>query len=757
MSCLHLNQTRVTLPTASTLIHKEECTVCFHGQDDPEGIDVCLSCFSGGCRTSDANHAQLHYDKFKHPLALNIKRILKPTRSADHPPPNKISKLAIEVENEAEKYDFITQLKCYGCNYADVDAPVDSAVAKIVPAIMSALSSKKMSDVKAWELETTSCTHTQNLVQHESRILESLATAHCSQCDLKENLWLCLVCGNLGCGRQQFGGLGGNGHGVEHFKQTQHAISCKLGTITPEGTADIYCYICDDEKVDPSLAKHLANFGINIQAQQKTEKSLAELQLEQNMKFDFSMTTEDGKSFTPLFGPGLTGMKNLGNTCYMASVCQTVFALPTFESRYMGWGKDHILKCRDDCAQCFHCQMSKLADGLLSGSYAKPFKLEDGTEGHQIGITPSMFKSVISKGHPDFLSMRQQDAQEFFQHFVKLIEQKERAGGSDPTKTFKFNTEQRIQCLECQNVRYVEEKGSILLNLPVSAELNTDGETYAPTTLNQSLEMYFADEPRSFSCPTCKKITNLTSRSRMKTFPETLVFVMNRFVQGSDYVMKKLNVSIDAPFTVHLDAYRGVGPLPGETLFPDDADSGPIIDELACEQIIQMGFPRNRAVKALLATGNSGADAAMNWLFEHMDDPDAPIENKKLNGGGPPAELVEQVMMMGFTDLQAKKALRETSNDIERAVDWLFNHPDETGLDDAPSTAPVGAGSDGTPDYNLVGFISHKGTSTHCGHYVAHLLKNGKWVLFNDEKVVQVPDIAKAIGEAYIYIYQRAV
>ena len=35
-----------------------------------------------------------------------------------------------------------------------------------------------------------------------------------------------------------------------------------------------------------------------------------------------------------------------------------------------------------------------------------------------------------------------------------------------------------------------------------------------------------------------------------------------------------------------------------------------------------MGFPKVRCQKALLATGNSGdAEAAMNWLFAHMDDP----------------------------------------------------------------------------------------------------------------------------------------
>jgi ubiquitin carboxyl-terminal hydrolase 5/13 len=35
--------------------------------------------------------------------------------------------------------------------------------------------------------------------------------------------------------------------------------------------------------------------------------------LEQNLKFDFSMTTEDGKQLEPKFGAGYTGLKNLGN------------------------------------------------------------------------------------------------------------------------------------------------------------------------------------------------------------------------------------------------------------------------------------------------------------------------------------------------------------------------------------------------------------------------------------------------------------
>ncbi len=41
----------------------------------------------------------------------------------------------------------------------------------------------------------------------------------------------------------------------------------------------MYCYVCDDMKEDPALKDHLGLFGINIDAVEKTEKSMAELVL----------------------------------------------------------------------------------------------------------------------------------------------------------------------------------------------------------------------------------------------------------------------------------------------------------------------------------------------------------------------------------------------------------------------------------------------------------------------------------------------
>ncbi len=45
------------------------------------------------------------------------------------------------------------------------------------------------------------------------------------------------------------------------------------------------------------------------------------------------------------------------------------------------------------------------------------------------------------------------------------------------------------------------------------------------------------------------------------------------------------------------------------------------------------------------------------------------------------------------------------------------------------------------------------GTSTMVGHYVCHIFKDGRWVIFNDEKVAQSENTPKDLG--YIYLYKR--
>ncbi|KAG5461740.1 MAG: hypothetical protein BJ554DRAFT_6017 [Olpidium bornovanus] len=312
--------------------------------------------------------------------------------------------------------------------------------------------------------------------------------------------------------------------------------------------------------------------------------------------------------------------------------------------------------------------------------------------------------------------------------------------------------------------------------------------------------------------------SNTTLTQRFATFPDVLVVHTRRFELES-WVPKKLgqlelreripngaslthplgrpDIPIAVTFGIlDLEKYRSTGKLSSEQVLPEDdavgAASGLAVDEVALEQLMAMGFPKVRCQRALLKTGNNGSEVAMNWLFEHMEDQDIddPIDAGESTSAQVSEAEVSMLADMGFTPAQARKALRETvsddgqepkpvhtaadlifryvfgvvfakNNDVERAVEWLFSHPEETGEE----AAAVPVAKQNTADalkkgrFSLKAFVSHKGTSVHCGHYVAHIRNVGgaagdnEWTMFNDEKVVAAPN--PPVDQAYILIFER--
>ena len=227
-----------------------------------------------------------------------------------------------------------------------------------------------------------------------------------------------------------------------------------------------------------------------------------------------------------MFGPGLTGLTNLGNSCYMASAVQGLFSLPAFQQRYLPTATTHWFMCNEPLpASCVDCQMHKLADGLLSGRYSLPRKGTPSTFAEQNpsdnsmpvpefqeGIRPVTFKALIGKGHEEFSTMRQQDAEEFLSHLLKVLRQQAKKTGADPstepTEIFKFGMEQRLQCNDCYRVRYRIDSQD-LISVPVPVQIkgkDAEGkEIYEDVKLSETMDMLTGAEALEYSCPACEK------------------------------------------------------------------------------------------------------------------------------------------------------------------------------------------------------------------------------------------------------------
>jgi ubiquitin carboxyl-terminal hydrolase 5/13 len=143
----------------------------------------------------------LHNKTSNHPLVLNIQRtrkkvkvkhldialaetgcaLVKATlRDLDavnvfvqrDEPPQKIKKLAIGPETEADRYDTTTRVECYECGIKEVDRSHGKLPA-IIDGVLKANTFARQAEVQAWEQEMTPCEHTLCMEQGTARKIDS--------------------------------------------------------------------------------------------------------------------------------------------------------------------------------------------------------------------------------------------------------------------------------------------------------------------------------------------------------------------------------------------------------------------------------------------------------------------------------------------------------------------------------------------------------------------------------------------------------
>lgn len=791
----------IKAPLGDEKVYKDECAFSFDNPESETGLYVCMNSFLG----LGKRFLEPYYAKTGNGVFLHIRRWRKEVPPDPSAAESKPTKMAIGVEGgfqvDEKKFVFEEQTAVVLLpQWHEIPLPnpdLPEVVQLSVSMIMSAEDAAKQEEALAmagtWEGEKLIISkHADKLVQHDNGKRIPPSGWKCERCDLTTNLWLNLTDGTILCGRRFFDGSGGNNHAVDYYKEKGYPLAVKLGTITSSG-ADVFSYDEDDMVEDPKLPAHLSHFGINVAALEKTDKTMVELEIDLNQRIgEWDVIQEAGSQLTPLYGPGYTGMRNLGNSCYMNSVMQVLFTIPDFQQRYVAKMEQIFTSLSSDPTSDFTVQMAKLGHGLLSGDYSKPPPESAGDFiPPPTGIRPQMFKTLVGRGHPEFSTKRQQDAQEFLLHLLAFIERTSR-GTENPANSLRFQVEERVQCVRSGRVKYTTREDFILaLPIPLEAAVNKDemaayeakkqdleskGQKIDPKEivrpkipLSECISAFASVEVvEDFYSTAVQGKTQAHKTARLATFPDYLVVQLRKFTIGEDWTPKKLDVSVEVPDNLDLNHLRGKGKQEGEEELPADQPAQPEvkIDEAVVAQLTEMGFAPEGCKKAVYHTRNEGIEPAMNWVMEHMGDPDfaEPFQlptsgNAKRSEFVPNEEAVAMISAMGFTPTQAIKALKATDNNVERAADWIFSHADELDqleavpMETQETSRQQSKFRDGSGRYKLVAFISHMGTSTSVGHYVCHILRDNRWVIYNDEKVAQSEHPPRDL--AYLYLYQR--
>ncbi|KEP53611.1 ubiquitin carboxyl-terminal hydrolase [Rhizoctonia solani 123E] len=335
-----------------------------------------------------------------------------------------------------------------------------------------------------------------------------IAVVRCSSCRTTlPRPFVCMECPVAGCLMP--------GHITDHLRLTGHGFFVDLTS------GSMFCSECDDfiysNRLDQAHSLALLS----------AEEQVARFKVSSSPRQQFRPWAPDGQAASDLARAtqvqcsGLRGLVNMGNTCYMNVIVQTMVHNPLVRNYYMS-DKHNYQLC--ETKECMSCEMDRLFTKIYS-SEPGPF------------VPTSMLHCLWVKSS-ELATYAQHDAHEFFISMLSQIHAT--TPGSSQTNctclvhsTFAGLLQSDVQCGHCENVTSRSE-----IMLDISLELKqapqSAGAGNTEMTLLSCLKRFTQPEKTTYKCDKCEKSSNdATKQFSIRKLPPVLCFQLKRFEVGA--------------------------------------------------------------------------------------------------------------------------------------------------------------------------------------------------------------------------------